>query len=184
LLDEHFTNNSHTWPSNPQGTALVSSGSYQLQPRQAGQFVAIGAPGLEPLGDVVVTATFHKLDGPPGGGYGILVRDQSPTPQNGTSQNGRYYVLEVGDKGEVGMWRRDGDHWVDLMPWQHADAVRTDNAANEVSVRAIGDRLDLSVNGALVATRTDGTFTSGGVGLFVGGDGNHVAVDRFSVQTP
>jgi len=35
-----------------------------------------------------------------------------------------------------------------------------------------------------VATKTDDTFSAGGVGVFVGGDGNQVAVDRFSIQTP
>ena len=72
---------------------------------------------------MLVTADFRKLGGPDGGGYGIIVRDQGRAPRDGSSQHGRYYVLEVGDKGEVGIWRREGDHWVDLLPWQHADAV-------------------------------------------------------------
>ncbi len=136
------------------------------------------------LQDVVVNATFHKLSGPPGGGYGILVRDQAAAPQNGVSQDGRYYVLEVGDNGDVGMWRRDGDHWVDLLPWQPNAAVKPDVASNELSVRAVGTRLSLTVNGTLLATKTDDTFAAGGVGVFVGGDGNQVSVDRFSIHTP
>ena len=42
----------------------------------------------------------------------------------------------------------------------------------------------LTVNGTLVATKTDEMFAAGGVGVFVGGDGNLVAVDRFSIKTP
>jgi len=61
------------------------------------------------LRDVLVTATFHKADGPPGGGYGIIVRDQGPGSRDGLNQGGHYYVLEVGDSGEVGIWRRDED---------------------------------------------------------------------------
>jgi hypothetical protein len=124
------------------------------------------------------------LAGPPGGGYGIIVHDQDNVVRDGTSQDGHYYVLEAGDKGEVGIWRRDGDHWVDLLPWQHADAVKTDTGTNELVVRAVGSVLSLSVNGTPVATRTDAAFTGGSVGLFVGGDGNQVAVSRFTVQTP
>jgi hypothetical protein len=82
------------------------------------------------------------------------------------------------------MWRRDGDHWVDLLAWQPSPAVKPDTASNELSVRAVGNRLTLSVNGTEVATKTDDTFAAGGVGLFVGGDGNEVSVDRFSIQTP
>jgi hypothetical protein len=184
LLDERFANNDRNWPSSPQGTASLTNGSYRLVPRQSGQFVAIGAPIADTLKDVVVNATFHKLTGPLGGGYGIIVRDQASVPQDGTSQVGHYYVLEVGDKGEVGMWRRAGGGWVDLLPWQPNAAVKPGTASNDVSVRAVGNRLSLTVNGTLVATKTDDTFTAGGVGLFVGGDGNQVAVDRFSILKP
>ena len=184
LLDERFANNDRNWPSTPLGTAYLTNGSYRVGPNQAGQFVAVGAPIVDVLKDVVINATFHKLSGPPGGGYGIIVRDQAPAPENGTGQDGHYYVLEVGDNGDVGMWRRDGDHWFDLLPWQTNAAVKQGTASNELSVRAVGNRLSLTVNGTLVATKTDDTFAAGGVGVFVGGDGNLVAVDRFSIQTP
>jgi hypothetical protein len=184
ILDERFTTNTRSWPSSPQGSAMLTDGSYRLTPRAAGQFVAIGAPLVDVPHDVSVTADFQKLGGPAGGGYGIIVRDQGSGPLDGTIQNGRFYVLEAGDKGDVGIWRRDGDHWVDLLPWQHADAVKTGNAPNELTVRAVGNRLSLSINGTEVATRTDATFAGGNVGLFVGGDGNQVAVSHFSIQTP
>jgi hypothetical protein len=185
VLDERFTDNARKWPSSPQGTAVLTSGSYRLIPRAAGQFVAVGAPIVTtPLRDVVVSATFHKVSGPVGGGYGIIVRDQSATPQNGTTQNGQYYVLEVGDNGDVGMWRRENDHWVDLLPWQKSDAVKKGSGTNDVVVRAIGSRLSLLVNGVQVASRDDSTLPSGLVGVFAGGDGNVVSVDRFTVQTP
>jgi hypothetical protein len=146
--------------------------------------VAINVPMLDVLQDTIVSATFHKVGGPPGGGYGIIVRDQSQDPLDGVNQNGHYYVLEAGDKGEVGIWRRDGDRWIDLLSWQRSDAVRPDTATNELVVHAIGDRLTLSINGAEVATRTDATLPSGRTGIFVGGDGNQVAVDHLTVQTP
>ena len=82
------------------------------------------------------------------------------------------------------MWRRDGSQWVDLLPWQPNEAVKPDTASNNLSVRAVGNTLTMIVNGIPVATKTDDTFSSGRVGLFVGGDGNQVAVDRFSIQTP
>jgi hypothetical protein len=76
------------------------------------------------------------------------------------------------------------DHWVDLLPWQHADAVHPGTATNDLTVSAIGNRLTISVNGTEVVSRTDATLAAGRVGLLVGGDGNQVAVDQFSVQTP
>jgi hypothetical protein len=184
LFDERFTTNDAGWPSNPVGAALITNGTYRMATRQAGQFAAVGAPVANVPGDVVVSATFRKLAGPTGGGYGIIVRDQEQTLRDGSSQDGHYYVLEVGDKGEVGIWRRDADHWVDLLPWQHADAVNIGAASNDLSVRAVGDMLSLSVNGSQVASRNDGSLSKGRAGLFVGGDGNQVAISRFTIQSP
>jgi uncharacterized protein DUF4388 len=184
LFDERFSGNDAGWPSSPTGAAQITNGTYRIVTRQAGQFAAVSAPVASIPSDVVISASFRKLAGPPGGGYGIIVRDQSDATRDGSSQDGRYYVLEAGDKGEVGIWRRDGDHWVDLLPWQHSDAVKTDTGTNELVVKAIGNTLSLSVNGAAVASRTDNALASGRVGLFVGGDGNQVAVSRFTIQTP
>ena len=184
LLDEQFTAGTVTWPDDPQSTAWLAGGSYQVATRRPGEFVAISAPIAQVPSDVIVRATVRKIGGPPGGGFGIIMRDQGPDAQDGLRQAGRYYVLEVGDRGEVGMWRRETDHWVDLLPWQPSNAVKPGLASNELTVRAIGDSLSLMVNGVQVATRNDAAYSSGRVGLFVGGDGNQVAVERFVVQTP
>jgi hypothetical protein len=183
VFEEDFANSSRNWPSSNQGTALLATGSYRLMSK-TGQFVAIGAPITNMLSDVIVSATFHKLSGPSGGGYGIILRDQASVPQNGTSQDGRYYVLEAGDKGDIGIWRRDGNTWADLVPWKHSDAVETGTATNELTARAIGSRLTLTVNGTQVASIADDQFTTGNAGVFAGGDGNQVAVDKFSIHTP
>ena len=185
LLDESFDDNSRNWPNNPQGVAWVTGGTLRIAPRQAGQFVALAVPPVgEILQDVTVSGTFRKVGGPAGGGYGIIVRDQGPGPRDGANQAGRYYVLEVGDKGEVGIWRREGDRWIDLLPWQRADAVRPGTAANELTVKVSGDRLSLTVNGTEVGFRNDGTLAVGNIGIFVGGDGNQVALEHLTVKTP
>jgi hypothetical protein len=185
VLRESFADNSRGWPNNTQGVAWLTQGALRLEPRQAKQFLALAVPtsGDVPA-DVTVSGTFRKLGGPAGGGYGFLVRDQGPGPRDGANQNGRYYVLEVGDKGEVGIWRRETDRWVDLLPWQHTDAVRPGVASNDVTVRASGERLSLVVNGTEVGSSQDATLASGNVGVFVGGDGNQVTLENLSVTTP
>jgi hypothetical protein len=184
LLDERFTSNVRGWPDDPQGTAGFVDGTYRLTARNIGQFVAVGIPGTRDLGDTVITAWLHKVAGPPGGGYGLLVRDADETPRDGRNQLGRYYVFEVGDRGEVGVWLRDGDHWVDLMSWSPSEAVHSGPTANELTVTAIGERLSFLVNGIPVASQTDTLLRAGAAGIFVGGDGNEVAVDRVVVRTP
>jgi hypothetical protein len=124
------------------------------------------------------------VGGPNGGGYGIIVRDQAAATRDGVNQTGRFYVFEVGDNGEVGVWLRDGDTWVDLLPWTPSEVVRQGMAPNELIVSAVGDRLSFIVNGVPVATQTDNLLQRGGVGIFAGGDGNEVAVERLTVRVP
>jgi LPXTG-site transpeptidase (sortase) family protein len=183
-LDDLFVDNRMQWPSNPASTAWVVGPGYRLVARQPKRFVAVGAPIPTPLGDVVVSATFRKLGGPPGGGYGIIVRDQHTSEGDGISQAGRYYVLEVGDLGEIGIWRRDEDHWVDLLSWTHSDAVHQGNEANTLEVWALGQRFTLLVNGTQAASQGDAALSTGGVGVFVGGDNNDVQLDRLTVRMP
>jgi multidrug resistance efflux pump len=183
-FDEHFTDNARGWTSNSQGTAWIADGMYHLVPRQAAQFVGVSIPGTENAGDIVVSGTFHKTGGPAGGGYGLILRDQD-VARDGLRQNGLFYVFEVGDKGEIGLWLHDGDHWVDLVPWTPAAAVNPGTgASNELSVKAVGDELTFTVNGHKVATQTDTQLHHGAAGIFAGGDGNQVAVGRLTVATP
>jgi hypothetical protein len=196
LLDEHFL---RTWPNDPRGTAWFSDANsipsdggrsvshqsaynaYNLFARQPGQFVAIRAPIADVPADVTVSGTFHKVGGPPGGGYGLIVRDQSIGAGDGIDQNGQFLVAEVGDRGEVGIWQRADSHWIDLVPWTPSPLVHPGNASNELKVELAGNRLHFDVNGSQAADVEVG-FSGGSVGLFVGGDLNQVQLDRLLVQ--
>jgi hypothetical protein len=164
--------------------ASWSDGAFRFQARDATHFVAVGVPIDQVMSDVIVSATFRKTGGPPGGGYGLIVRDQGPEPRDGVNQEMNAYVFETSDVGEYGAWRRDGDHWVDLVPWMRSPSVRSGGSPNDLVVRAVGDTLIFSVNGADLATIQDDALGAGGVGIFVGGDYNEVALDHFSVQLP
>src|SRR5262249_26313162 len=151
--------------------------SYRLTTRQARRFVAVSAPLDDAYADVFVSAAFHKVGGPPGGGYGIIVRDQTLERRTGLDQDGRFYLAEVGDRSEVGLWRREQDHWVELLPWTHTEAVHPGGTTNELTVRAVGQRLAFAVNRTEVAVLVDPALPSGRVGAFVGGDFNDVVLD-------
>jgi hypothetical protein len=184
LLDERFLDNQHGWPNDPKSTAWLTGGAYQLFARQPSQFVAIGAPLDEVLGDVVVTGAFRKVGGPPGGGYGLIVRDQRSGPRDGITQDGQFVVLEAGDLGEFGVWRRDGTRWIDVIPWTPSEVVHRGAQPNQVVVQILGTDMTFFVNGIEIAGVRATTLSRGGVGIFVGGDSNQVVLDRFTVQVP
>ncbi|HLH21420.1 MAG TPA: DUF4388 domain-containing protein [Chloroflexota bacterium] len=184
LLDEQFASSPANWLNNPQSTAWLADGAYHLLARVPGQFVAVAAPVTPTAGDIAVSASLRKVGGPPGGGYGIILRDQGPGPRDGVNQQGTFYVLLVNDRGEIGISRRAGDHWEDLLPWQPSSAVHPGNAANQLLALATGEYLGFAVNGVAVAMQHDAALSGGAVGLYVGGDGTEVTVERFRVEEP
>jgi capsular polysaccharide biosynthesis protein len=179
-FEARFDGSQTAWPNDPQGSARFENGAYRVSPIVPGQFAAIGAPFDQPLRDVVVTAAFQKTGGPPGGVYGIMVRDVGPPRREG--QVGDFYVLGIDDRGQFGVWRRDGDRWIDLVPLTPSDAIRSGTQANELAIQAIDDRLTLTVNGTDVATVLGAQARAGTVGIYVGGDANDVLVTRFEAQ--
>jgi hypothetical protein len=170
------------WPNDARSSAWLAPDGYHLAVRQLGQFVAVTVVPQQ-LRDVLVTATFRKTWGPAGGGYGIIVRAQGPGPRDGLNQGGSYLVLEVGDRGEIGVWRRAQDRWVDVVPWTRAASVRPALTDNTLEVRAVGERLTMSVNGTEVATTVDAAPARGSVGVFLGGDENEAVLTRLTVQS-
>ena len=186
LFDVPLTRPIPGWTNDPTGTAWFSSDGYHLLARDAGRFVATAIPLGHSVQDVVVSATFHKVGGPSGGGYGVILRDQgSATERDGRNQSGEYLVFEVGDRGDIGVWQRDQTHWIDIIPWQHSDAVHPDRVPNSVVVTAQGSNVQFQLNGATVANLSyDGSKlpTSGGLGVFVGGDLNEVALERLRID--
>lgn len=132
-----------------------------------------------------VSAQFHKVEGPAGGGYGLIVRDQRTQPdRDGRNQAGQYLVLEVDDRGDVGIWQRDQTRWIDVVPWTHSEAVQVDHAPNTLAVNVDGAKVRFEVNGAQVVDLTyDRLPPIGGVGIFVGGDLNLVALQWLRIET-
>jgi len=179
-----------TFVASPAGWAIAApftawaDGAYRLTPRQPGRFVAVAAPLPASIADVSVQATFQKVGGPPGGGYGIVLRDQQAAQRDGLNQNGQFYVLAVGDLGEVGVWLRNNDEWLELLPWTPSDAVRRGPVRNDLAVRSVGQHLAFAVNGTPVFAREDAHLGPGGIGVFAGGDANDVALHRFVAQAP
>ena len=97
---------------------------------------------------------------------------------------GHFYVLEVSDTGDVGMWRREADTWVELVPWTRSAAVRSAADGNLIEARASGSRLTLLVNGAEAAGATDSALGPGGIGVFLGGDDNEAILEHLAIQIP
>jgi hypothetical protein len=183
IFAERFASPLPGWPNDPDGVAWFDTAGYTLAARQPDRFVALRAPVSPPEGDVVLSARFRKAGGPPGGGYGFVVRDQGLSTLDGQNQFGRFMVLEVGDQGDIGVWHREETRWIDVVPWTRSDAVRTGGQANELTVTTRGHEVTFVVNGTQVAeVRYEGLPPRGGIGIFVGGDYNRVALEWLRID--
>ena len=185
LFGERLISPLPNWPNTPNGAAWFGSDGFRLFARQSGRFVAVGVPLSQTLSSAVLTARFHKVGGPAGGGYGLIVRDQgSSSERDGRNQAGQYMVLEVGDQGDVGIWQRNETRWIDVMPWTHSEAVNLGRESNALVVTMRDNVLRLEVNGQVLADLSyDSISPRGGVGVFVGGDLNEVVLDSLRIET-
>ena len=78
----------------------------------------------------------------------------------------------------------DGTRFVDLLAWTSSTVVNAGQAENRIDLQARGSDFTFNVNGTTVAQITDDTLSSGAVGVFTGGDGNQVLLERFVVAGP
>src|SRR5438105_2959862 len=115
IVDERFETGRHGWPA-PRDVADPSiQTGYPLLAGPESPFTIVGAPIGAPVRDMVVNATFRKFGGPPGGSYGLVVRDLGPAPRDGRNVTGRYYLAEVSDRGQFSIRRPAQDHPVDIV---------------------------------------------------------------------
>jgi hypothetical protein len=183
VLDERFDgSDGPSWPNDPEAEIRRVEGGLRLRPMIGDHWLAVGAPVGPALRDVLVGARFRKLGDQADGTYGLLLRDGGPGPRDGRHQTGRYYVAQVSDQGMVGIWRRDGESWLELVAWTPCAKLRSGQATNDLSFEVVGGRLTLMVNGQTAASANDALLDHGGVGLVVGGAGNAMLVERFVVH--
>jgi hypothetical protein len=100
--------------------------------------------------------------------YGIMFRVPVSREANkgylfGFTCDGKYSLREwdatIGDKGLM----------TTHVNWTTSSAIQTgSNKSNTIGIMAVGDRLILYANGALLTEVKDATFTEGSFGLFVG----------------
>lgn len=164
-----------SWPNDPRGSAWFSPGAYHLFARDAGRYIAAAVPMASAIADATLEAQFQKVRGANGGGYGFVVRSAWPDEN--------FVVAELSDDGYVGIWQRDAERWVDILPWTPTSAALPSAQPNTVGLLVRRTTLQMSVNGQAVAHVTASAMApSGGVGIFTGGDQSEVVVRSLRVD--
>jgi hypothetical protein len=134
------------------------------------------------LPDVAVQATVTKRSGPDDNLFGIICRYKD---------SANYYILMISSDGQAGIAKvvgNEGPFPIEGADVRPAPGINTGNASNLLRAECAGSSLRLLVNGSVVASASDSTFTGGGdAGLWLNTrdmPGVDLAFDDFSVAKP
>jgi hypothetical protein len=128
------------------------------------QFLPSTIPWLD-LADYWVEADITFAAGDDKSGCGLFVRYQD---------RDNFYEFEFDGEGYCAIYKRvDGD-WTNLTGWVYSPAIYPEGTSNYVVFSAFGGALTASVNGTIVCTATDYTFSHGTPGFYAGAMGYEV----------
>ncbi len=132
------------------------------------------------LGDVRIEVDATKIGGSDDNDFGVICRYQDTD---------NFYFLMISSDGyaAIGKYEGGNNQLISADNMQKVDGINPGAATNHLRADCIGSELKLYVNGNLVATATDSSFTSGDVGLMAGTfdtAGTDILFDNFYVYKP
>ncbi len=181
LFQDDFANTDSGWNRVRDSTGNVTdyeNGGYRILNNQTISHVWAN-PGLK-FNDVHVEVDAAKTSGPDDNYFGVICRYKDGS---------NFYILAISSDGYYGIVKvqNGGLSLLGSDQMQPSEAIKQGNAANHLSVDCKGKKLSLSVNGQLLSSVEDNTFSSGDVGLEVTTRqtaGVDVLFTQFSVTRP
>ncbi len=136
-------------------------------------------PGIS-ASDVIVEVDGSKRSGVDDNEYGVICRyqDEGNFYAGSVSSDGYYAIIKI-ENGEFGYVGAES-----MLP---SDLIALGSAANRVRLDCVGSTLTLYVNGSLLVSATDSSFSSGDVGVYAGSfatPGIDIFFDNFVAQRP
>jgi len=140
-------------------------------------------PGQYFEGDVSVEADAIKTNGDDDNDFGLICR------YSGSSDSPNYYYFLISSDGYsvIGKVTSGRSEYISSEQMKPSDAIQQGFVSNRLRADCIGDTFTLYVNGKLVASATDSSFTGGDVGFIVGTfdvPSTEIAFDNLTVYAP
>ncbi len=180
LFSDDFSTRTSKWAlfETTEGAAYIQQGELYLEDRGGG----IGIYTL-PLDyswdDVVVDVRVRHIEGAQDNWMGVSCRMEDEE---------NYYLFAISADGYYLILKVEEGFPTPLAGPLLGAAINTGRATNQLTVRCADDQLALSVNGDLVAARTDTSLQSGAVALFVDavapGSVTNAAFDALVIAEP
>lgn len=142
------------------GTATVANGKLEVTTREPGQFWWSN-PSLDPLDNVTISATTRKINGPDDNAFGLICRYQDPN---------NFYLFVISSDGYYAIGKvQSGINQIIYLTgggeYQFSETIQQGVQENTLRATCEGDQLTLTVNGILLDTAQDSTFSTGDIGV-------------------
>lgn len=181
LFSDDFSNTGSGWDQR-QDTNYVSdyaNGGYRLYVNDTNYDIWAN-PSKSFPGDVRVEVDATKAGGPDDNDFGLICRYQD-------IDNFYFFMISSDGYAAIGKYEGGSQQLISSDNMQKVDGITPGAATNHIRADCIGSELKLYVNGKLVVTATDSSFTSGDVGLMGGTfdtPGTDILFDNFYVYKP
>ncbi len=162
IFQDDFNNPASGWTvsSNDIGEANYDNGQYRLTVKQPGNMIAGMNPAIDKTGDFILDIDVKPVISSPDSSYGIIIR------QKDINRFDNFYYFQIyGDKGAYKVEKQLAGKWSTLVEANAPGNIKTDGSVNHITVKCIGSKMELYVNGEILATLDDNEFLSGFVAL-------------------
>jgi hypothetical protein len=185
LFQDDFSNPSSGWDD------IAVSGDYNTYYFEGAyhflissdNFSAWANPYLDFPGDVKVEVDASKISGSQYDEFGLICRY---TENSDGTYNYYYFAIAIDGLGVIYKVDHNEDSIVSGPPQDMSDVVYSGEQINHIRADCIGDTLTLYVNGQILNSATDSTFSGGDVGLRADSEsgGTEIIFDNFIVYSP
>ena len=168
LFSDTFADNSHQWnlQSYPGQFSVSIQNSALTMESDNNKLLWEVVPGNQTYGNFQLSVDAVLSKGSQDNGYGVYFR-------SGLDQTGAlvtYYRFELYGDGTFALFKSGTDANAAptrLVDYTATSALKKQGTVNHITILARGQTLQLSVNGFVLSTVTDASYTSGSIALFV-----------------
>ncbi|MBN1180332.1 MAG: hypothetical protein JXD18_14055 [Anaerolineae bacterium] len=182
LFGDDFSNPSSGWEIGQyeEGNVGYESGYYFVESVQDG--IMVWATAFQNFSDILFDVDIAQIYGPANdnNGYGVLCRVQPGDYGDG-------YAFLISGDGYYTIQKIVGGDYEPLVAWNTSSVINQGNAENHIRAVCDGTRLELWVNGQLLAETTDATYASGDISLVAGtleAEPTEIHFDNVVIATP
>lgn len=181
LFSDDFSNTNSGWDQvqEDDGVTDYANGGYRIYVNEV-NYNMWANPYKSFIGDVRIEVDATKIGGPDDNDFGVICRYQDV-------DNFYYFLISSDGYAAIGKKVGGSQQLISSDNMQKVDGITPGAATNHIRADCVGSELKLYVNGNLIATATDSSFTSGDVGLMAGTfdtAGTDILFDNFYVYKP